>query len=251
MFPLINIIIPSYGTFAALGIIAAFCLLIHRVKRLNLGFNKVIQMTLSAVLGIIVGSRFVFVLTMIPNIIADFSLEMILNTIINGGFVFYGGLLGALLGIYVYTRCAKLDLKAVMNSVAPCFPLFHAFGRIGCFMAGCCYGIPCSFGVPMTFDPQVTRFPVQLAEALCCLIILTVLLIVEKKRPDSHLLTIYLSLYAIIRFVLEFLRGDTVRGIWWIFSTSQWISVIILIIIVIKCIKAQKDKNHIKCENKL
>lgn len=231
MIPIIRIIIPSYGLFAGIGIVAGLALLIFRVKPLKFSFNKILQIAMSAIFGMIIGSRLVFVLTMLPEIIKNFSIQSLLNTIFNGGFVFYGGLLGAMLGIYIYCKCVKLDISSVFQAIAPCFPLFHCFGRIGCFFAGCCYGIPTSIGFPMAFDPNVPRFPVQLVEAFCCLIIFIGLLIVEKKSKQADILSIYLLLYSIVRFILEFLRGDTVRGIWGIFSTSQWLSLTIFLVV--------------------
>lgn len=215
-----------------MGIVVAFILLLFRVRQLQLSFNKIIQIALSAIFGIVIGSRFVFVLTMLPDIAANFSMSTLVNTIINGGFVFYGGLLGAMLGIYIYCKCVKLDTVLIFQAVTPCFPLFHCFGRIGCFFAGCCYGIPVSYGFPMASEPSVPRFPVQLVEALCCLIIFLCLIIAEKKSKKVNLLVIYLMSYSIVRFILEFLRGDTVRGIWGFFSTSQWISLAILFVLI-------------------
>ena len=130
--------------------------------------------------------------------------------------------------------------------------MFHAFGRVGCFFAGCCYGIPFSHGFVMhdSLNPVgdgVARFPVQLLEALLLLILFLVLNGIRKKRlsllkeegaateqkrkpnrREGSLLPLYLLSYAVIRFGDEFLRGDTYRGIWLFFSTSQWISVFIL-----------------------
>ena len=237
MIPIISVVIPTYGLFAGIGIVSAFVLLWFRIKRLQLNFNKILQLTLSAVFGLIIGSRFVFVLTMIPNIAVNFSLPTLINTIINGGFVFYGGLLGAILGTYIYCKCIKFDIKSLFQTVTPCFPLFHCFGRIGCFFAGCCYGIPTSVGFPMAFDSTVPRFPVQLVEAFCCMIIFISLIIIEKKTKNANLLIMYLNTYSVVRFILEFLRGDTVRGIWGIFSTSQWISLAIILVIIGKYLK--------------
>ncbi|MCM1062119.1 MAG: prolipoprotein diacylglyceryl transferase [Eubacterium sp.] len=237
MIPIISVVIPTYGLFAGIGIVSAFVLLWFRIKRLQFNLNKILQLTLSAIFGLIIGSRFVFVLTMLPSIAVNFSVQMLVNTVLNGGFVFYGGLLGAILGIYIYCKCAKLDMNFVFQTVTPCFPLFHCFGRIGCFFAGCCYGIPASIGLPMSFEPTVARFPVQLVEALCCIMIFISLLIIEKKIKNANLLIIYLSSYSVVRFILEFLRGDTVRGIWGFFSTSQWISLAIASVIIGKYIK--------------
>lgn len=242
MMPYIHIVLPVYGILAALGFAAAFCVFIQRTRICSLGIHKIVQIVASAAIGMLIGSRAVFVLTMLPALIDKFSVQSLLRIIVGGGFVFYGGLLGAMGGLYCYGKIRKMDLNLLFQAVVPCFPLFHAFGRIGCFMAGCCYGIPCSFGFAMAFDTGVIRFPVQLAESLCCFIIFAALLVVEKKRPDVKLLHVYLISYAVVRFCLEFLRGDDVRGIFGCFSTSQWISLGILSFVGIKIVKHSQEE---------
>ena len=243
MLPIIQIILPSYGVCAGIGLIAAVILFLFRKRSVGLDINKTKQMMIAAVIGLVIGSRLVFVLTMIPNIIADFSWQRLFGVILMGGFVFYGGLLGAILGIYIYCKCKKLDMQPIFNAITPCFPLFHCFGRIGCFMAGCCYGIPGSFGVPMAFDPNTVRCPVQLVEAICCFVIFIVLIVVEKKKEGAPLLAVYLLSYAVVRFLLEFLRGDTVRGIWGFLSTSQWISLAIAAAVIITAVRKKRSFN--------
>lgn len=243
MLPYIHVVIPLYGVLAAVGFVAAVVIFLFRAKGLSLSTVRKFQIAEFAAVGIFAGSRFVFVLTMLPSLFKDFSWVKLFNIVVNGGLVFYGGLLGAILGVFLYVKWRRLDMHEIFNIVTPCFPLFHGFGRIGCFLSGCCYGIPWAYGVAMASDPDVPRFPVQLAEATGCFIIFAIMLIIERKRPHSDLLSLYLICYAPLRFGLEFLRGDTVRGVWGIFSTSQWISLVILIIVVIRFVK----KNyHIK-----
>lgn len=103
-------------------------------------------------------------------------------------------------------------------------------------MTGCCYGIPCNFGFAMVTDPEVTRFPIQLVESLCCFVIFVMLLVIEKKNRSVKLIYVYLISYAMVRFGLEFFRGDAVRGFFMCFSTSQWISLGILSFFGIKFI---------------
>ena len=118
-------------------------------------------------------------------------------------------------------------------------PLIHAFGRIGCFLAGCCYGIPyCGyFNVVFpknSFAPQgINLFPIQLCEAFFLILLSFFLLYLTLKNKSRHMVLIYLFCYSIIRFILEFLRYDSARGKVLFFSTSQWISLIILIYTII------------------
>ena len=125
-------------------------------------------------------------------------------------------------------------------------PLFHGFGRIGCFFGGCCYGIPSEFGIlyhspQLPTDQIVTRFPVQLLESGLEFLLFFVLYFFLYKptgplqdKVRGHLLEIWLGAYAVIRFLDEFLRGDIIRGVWGPFSTSQWISLAVILFFIIK-----------------
>lgn len=240
MAPIIQIVLPAYGFLTVIGFTAAFIILYMRSRSKGLSLLNIVQTGIFAILGLAVGSRILFAVTSIPEMIAH--PENIAAMIIGGGFVFYGGLFGAMGALLLYCRLKKLDRAMVFNIIVPCFPLFHFFGRIGCFMSGCCYGIPCSFGFEMVSAPGVLRFPVQLAEAVCNVIILIVLLVLERKRPHTDLLKVYLLSYAICRFILEFLRGDEIRGIWLFLSTSQWISLGIIIFIAVKTLLSRNKK---------
>ncbi len=145
-----------------------------------------------------------------------------------GGFVFLGGLLGALLYFFIGIRLGWFKFREV-RLLVPGIALGHAVGRVGCFLAGCCYGGE-YHGVGAVYMHHAYRYPVQLIEAFFLLVLGGVLLKVALKRKSGHsLLKIYLISYAVMRFILEFMRGDTVRGLWWGISTSQIISLLILI----------------------
>lgn len=167
-----------------------------------------------------------------------------------GGSVFYGGLLGGTAAAVCYAKKKRLDLGAFSDMAAPAVPLFHIFGRIGCFLGGCCYGVACSFGVTYTnaLTPEangVSRFPVQLAEAAFNLILFLALdRFFRQGRFKGKLFAGYLLIYSAGRFLLEFLRGDEVRGFFWVLSTSQWISVIIFIASAIWLAKKRAETDH-------
>ncbi len=147
-----------------------------------------------------------------------------------GGGVFYGGLLGGAVGGVIYVRAAKRPM-ALYADIAACFvPLFHAFGRVGCFLGGCCFGVESRFGFVFTRSPLeiangVRRFPVQLLESACCLLLFFLMDRLRRKGVlRGRLLGLYLALYALVRFTDEFLRGDALRGFALGLSTSQWAS---------------------------
>ena len=155
---------------------------------------------------------------------------------LTSGIVFYGGLIGGILGALLGVRIAKTDMRLVEHSLVPFVPLGHAIGRIGCLMAGCCYGFeydgPLALHYPHSItgaDPNKSYFPVQPLESLVNVGICIALLAIAKKvKHRFGLLAWYLTFYAISRFGLEMLRGDAIRGVWKGFSTSQYISMALL-----------------------
>ena len=118
-------------------------------------------------------------------------------------------------------------------------PFIHAFGRIGCFCAGCCYGRPYE-GIGAVVFPEhsfalsgVKLFPIQLVEAVCLLIIAMVIFIFQIVKALNYSLDVYLFLYGIVRFVLEYFRYDDARGKLFFLSTSQCISIVMILIAVL------------------
>ena len=155
-----------------------------------------------------------------------------------GGLVFYGGLMGAALGglLFLWIKRNKVPRDFYLDNSAMFAPLFHAFARVGCFFAGCCYGVESSFGfaVPDSVTPitpelgHVSRFPVQLLEAACNIgIALLIYFLMKKGIMRGKLVYVYLGCYSVVRFCDEFLRGDEIRGFVGPLSTSQFISILI------------------------
>lgn len=231
-----KIIIPSYALFGCIGLFCMMLMIYNRSQNMNIPFDKLLVLFLCLVIGAAVGSKALFFMTRIPNIIADFSFKKLLNEFLTGGFVFYGGVFGAISGTSIYARIFGYKKNQMFDLVAPAFPLFHFWGRIGCFFAGCCYGKVADWGIALKREPGILRLPVQLFEAVFLLLIVIVLLRIEKKNYNTNLMKAYLCLYALGRFILEFFRGDEIRGIWLEFSTSQWISFIMEIWIVVDLI---------------
>lgn len=244
MIPYIQINIPTYHLMVIIGLAAAGSFL--RLRNQKFGYTKkqLIWLYVAAVAGMLVGSRILYVISKIPEVISgEMNLLQWVFCLINGGFVFYGGLFGALAGIAIYCWATKQGARRTINFAMPAIALFHMFGRIGCFLTGCCYGREVSWGIPYM---GTRRFPVQLVEALLEFVIAIWLLTYEDKvrekaaaeeteeLPDYSLAERYLAAYAVLRFGLEFLRGDAERGFWGVFSTSQWISLIILLVLLMK-----------------
>lgn len=262
MLPYLNIFgaeISTYTLCALIGILISGFYVCRTAKKRGHDNNDYIIFMLIFACGTLVGGHILFGITKIPVIIELFSnwskyinsFEDFVNcmSIIFGGSVFYGGLLGGMAVGIIYGRKKKLDLSEYSDICAPMVPMFHFFGRIGCFLGGCCYGIESPFGftvhgnelVPTINDVQ--RFPVQLFEAGLNLALFFVLAhLLKKNKFKGGLFAIYLVSYSIIRFFDEFLRGDTYRGFLFGLSTSQIISILIFIGAVIFLVVRNKKK---------
>lgn len=215
-----------------LGILAAF----FRAKIYNCPREDVLYASFYGILGLIAGGKLLFLMTNLPWILkhAKEILENreILSALLTGGFVFYGGVLGAAAGVCLYAKQYRLRTGMLLEILVPSVPLIHALGRVGCFCAGCCYGLPMDppwgiyFVNSLSAPRDISFFPVQLLEAGCNLVIFLCLKVRYKsKKTKGEASCFYLLSYGILRFVLEFLRADPERGFFLGLSTSQWISI--------------------------
>ena len=228
--------IPLYGIFFYLGILIAvtIALLLSRKKRFA-PFD-IISSAVYAMIGALLGSKLLFILVSIQQIV---EYEISFVGMIKGGFVFYGGLLGGALGLLIYAKQFKVNFFEYADLYATVLPIGHALGRVGCFFAGCCYGIPHDGFLSHTYTSSVGTTPIgtpllaiQLIESVLLFLLFTVLLVIYilRKQRVGLCSTIYAILYAILRFLLEFFRGDKGRGVF-LLSTSQWISLFILVLV--------------------
>lgn len=239
MYPYISVFghnIGTYGLCMLSGVALAVILAIHTGKAKGLIFEDVLIVGAFALGFALIGgcALFVFV-TYSPEQIIDFVRSGNF-TFLSSGIVFYGGLIGGILGALVGIRVAGCEFVIVERSLVPFIPLGHAIGRIGCVLAGCCHGFayngPAALYYPhsvLGLSPTQGYFPVQPLESLINIGICAFLLWFEKKmRRATDLLFAYLGLYATFRFLLEYLRGDAIRGVWHSISTSQIISLALL-----------------------
>lgn len=230
MFPVIHISIPSYSFFAAIGFFFILIFLYFRIEKYKLLFSDFLKLIIYCVIWGFLGSRFIAIISRIPLLISNFSLENLISTILGGGLVFYGGLFGVLFGSYRYSKKHNININNIFEFFTPAIPLFHVFGRIGCFLAGCCYGVQLKQSITIFGLLTLNRLPVQLIEASFNAILFIVLLLLKKTKPNANSFRMYMLSYATFRFIIEFWRGDDVRGLFWGISTSQLISIAIIII---------------------
>ena len=144
----------------------------------------------------------------------------------------------------------RIDAVYYIRKVIFLCPFAHAFGRLGCFMAGCCYGIPYHGPGAVVFPensfalPGIRLFPVQLLESGTLLVISLILGIATLRFASEYTIELYLILYGIDRFLLEYLRYDSGRGIYGPFSTSQWISLVAVIAAVVVMMIRKRKKGR-------
>lgn len=233
--------IGTYGLCMLLGVTLAVVLGISRGRSHGLQFEDVLIVSaFSLGLALISGSLLFVFITYTPEQIWQYICAGELG-FLSSGIIFYGGLIGGILGAFVGIRVSGCEFGAVESSAVPFIPLGHAVGRVGCVMAGCCHGFvyegPFALYYPnsvLGLSPAQSFFPVQPLESLINLVICLFLLWYDnRKRRTFDLLFMYLGLYAIARFFLEMLRGDMIRGIWNVLSTSQIISLVLLGVSVI------------------
>ncbi|MBE6788837.1 MAG: prolipoprotein diacylglyceryl transferase [Ruminococcaceae bacterium] len=242
MFPIIDIFGRQLGTYAIMAIIGALLvglLFCRRISKLGLDDNEAIVFLLICSVGVLLGGGLLYGITNLDHLSLLGSAKNLSDVfevfkLVFGGSVFYGGLIGSILAGLIYIKAKKLDMVIYSDNISPFIPLFHSIARVGCFLGGCCYGIESPFGftahgnmlVPQVND--VSRFPVQLLEALLNFILYLVLLkLLKSGKFRGKMLYIYLMSYACIRFFDEFLRGDEIRGFVLFLSTSQFISILI------------------------
>ncbi len=240
MYPYIEIFsidIPTYWVLMMIGMLAAGTLVYVINKKhphYQLPTADVLYLALYVAIGAILGARVLYIITHIPNMFRD---PAYIVSALTGGSVFYGGVIGGALMGWFYLRQYGLNPRLYVNLLIIGVPLGHAFGRLGCFMAGCCHGTHTdhAFGVvfpegPLHSGHGPAVHPTQLYEVAFNLVLLAILVFLFfhfKKHKPYVFIGLYAVFYGVFRFINEFFRGDDIRGIF-ILSTSQWISIFIV-----------------------
>ena len=221
--------IKTYGACMAAGFLVCWNL----VERLS-GRKDLSNMLLSLMVSGVLGSRIAYVVEHWSSEFAKNPAQII--RIDQGGLMFYGGLMLSLTVFFLWCLAKKESILKMADLLAAVVPLGHAFGRIGCFFYGCCYGRDSQAWCAVTFPAgspswyehsqrMVSVLPTQLFEAAALLALFAVLMVLWRFKKSSHgLITgVYMIGYAAIRFGLEYLRGDP-RAAVGPFSISQTIS---------------------------
>lgn len=256
MLPFIKIFgyqISTYGLMAMLGLVAAYVYTKLALPTKNRIGGDIELTMVWGIVGTFAGAKLAYLLRELPQLHRELpqllsNPEVFLQKYLLGGFIFYGGLAGALAAAFLYWRKNKLDCEMMTAYMLPVVPLIHGFGRIGCFCAGCCYGVETSsaligvrFSASTIAPNDCYLLPVQLYEAVFELLLFVYLLRKQKRGAGGYkMLYAYLTLYSAARFILEFLRGDTERGFIAGLSTSQMLALITLVAVAAVRLRAGK-----------
>ena len=227
----------TYGVLLAAAYLLGLQFALMRARTRGLDPNRVMDLGIWIIISALVGAKLLL-------LIVDFDTfgrnpgELL--TLVRSGGVFYGGLIAAVIVALWYLRRHRMPMWTVTDVFAPGIALGHVIGRTGCLFAGCCFGRPTDVPWAVTFHSEyaaqnvgtplnIPLHPTQLYEAGAELLILGLLLLTEKKgRPfPGRTFWGYMLLYGISRFIIEIYRGDP-RGMVGVFSTSQFVSVILV-----------------------
>jgi len=252
-----------YGVFIALGFFGA--LMIVHLKRKHAGATpeQCVEIMMQALFGGIIGARLFYV---VQDWESYFSKAPFLEIfrVDKGGLVFYGGFLLAFTSICIYAYVKKFSVPRILDICAPAVAFGHAFGRIGCFLQGCCFGRPSDAWYAVVFPagsapaeryPSLTEvgcslplIPVQLFEAGLNLLLCALLLIMFRYvKKGGQIAALYLIAYAVLRFSLEFMRGDHTDSVMGM-TPSQSIALFLMLPLGIGLflyLGKIKEKNHV------
>ncbi|MFH2013155.1 MAG: prolipoprotein diacylglyceryl transferase [Pseudomonadota bacterium] len=242
LFHIGNFKIHTYGFFIALGFLVGIVLALREARRVGEEPENILDLAFYGIIAAIVGSRLLYIILNHRYYIEN---PMEIVKIWNGGLVYYGGFLLALIVGIWYIRKKDLPLWKTVDILAPSVAIGEAIGRLGCFSAGCCYGKETVLPWAVTFsNPEslarlgIPLHPTQLYSSVNALFIFLILTVVKRfKKFDGLLIWLYVLLYSITRSIIEIFRGD-VRGFIFgkILSTSQFIGIILVIISVLMLI---------------
>lgn len=229
----------TYGALVALAFVAGIFWVGRECRRTGLDARRATDLAFYVILAGIIGSRILYVaLVEWERFLTD---PLMFFRIWEGGLVFYGGLIGAVAVAVFYFARYRLPVLAYCDVFAPAIALGHAIGRLGCFMAGCCYGRPVGHDAwyALVFPshtrsfapPDVPLYPTQLMESAGEFAIFTILFVLSRhRRFEGQIIATYLICYGALRFVIEFFRGDVDRGfvVPGVLSVSQLISFVMI-----------------------
>lgn len=241
----------GYGLMIAVGILAAYFTGEYCAKKRKLPYEHVFNLVVWCVVGGFLGAKILYWITEWENIMKN---PRFLGDTLTDGFVVFGGIIGGILTAYGYCRIKRIKFLVFFDTLMPSVALAQGFGRIGCFLAGCCYGKETDSPLSVTFVDSgfapngVALIPTQIYSSILDFLHYGILLLILKKQKrDGVTAASYLIFYSAGRFVLEFFRGDLARGSVGMLSTSQFISLFTFVVGIIMLVQRNIEfKNKFK-----
>lgn len=241
----------GYGLMIAVGVLAGWLAAEYRARRFKADTEHVFFLMIWCLIGGLLGARLLFWITEWQTILEDPG--FILRTMTDG-FVVYGGILGGIFTGWLYCRIKKISFLKYFDLLMPSVALAQGFGRIGCLLAGCCYGRETAGWLSITFHDSdfapnnVALVPTQIYSSILNFVHFGLLLLIaRRKKAEGQVAAFYMIFYSIGRFILEFFRGDLIRGSVGVLSTSQFISIFILAAgILLLASVSKKNRNNNK-----
>jgi len=236
LFTIKGITIYTYGFFLALGFLVGFVLFLLEAKRRKKSLDTAIDLAFWVLISSIIISRIFYVLV---NLRYFIERPLRIFMIWEGGLVWYGAFFGAIIAYFIYFRKRGEEGWLFTDIAIPSVALGQAIGRIGCFMAGCCYGKATDLCIGVTFGSSgiapagVSLHPTQIYHSISEFLIFLFLFSWRgRTRFSGELFLYYLFLYGATRSVVEVFRGDPRGEVFGVMSTSQCISIIVVILAI-------------------
>lgn len=245
LFHLHGFFLPTYGFLVALAFLVALSVTVKLARRSELDSEAVLNLGIYCALAGMAGAKLLMLLLDIPYYLQNPGQLFSFATLQAGG-IFYGGLIAALVTAVLYMRRKRLPPLATADAFAPGLALGHAIGRLGCFSAGCCWGVETHLPWAVTFsNPRANELvgvplgvplhPTQLYEAGAEAVIFGILLwrFRGPHRPGA-IIGLYLLLYSAVRFAVEFIRAhDGPNPFGGPLTSSQWIALGLMLLVAI------------------
>ena len=226
--------IDTYSLFILIGVVVCLFLLSFFAKKIHWPKSYTYTIEIVSCVSIIVGLISAMLFQLLFNSLKNDNSESPLFAM-----TFFGGLVGGVLmfillyNLYIKKIFKNFGLKDILIIAPACITLAHAFGRIGCFCAGCCYGVETTSWLGVKFPGMDYKvYPTQLFEAIFLFALSLILSLLAFKKKSIWTFPIYLCSYGVFRFLIEFIRGDD-RGAYFLsLSPSQWFSIFSVIIAI-------------------
>lgn len=237
----------TFPLFVAVAFGCCYSYLIHSKRYQNVFIADIKKSLLFSAPLSVLGAKLLFMLTQLA--MGKRTLLELLH-----GSVFLGGLLGVFVALVLYSKRTKIPFLNYTDVYLSILPLAQSIGRFGCYCNGCCYGIPYEGRISVRFPVEgemMSVFPTWFVESFFCFLLFIFFYSRKKTQYRGYYTGVYLCYYSIMRFFLEFYRGDTIRGVWHGISTSQFICVTLCTVgcFLIHYAYTEKNRSFLMKEN--